>query len=458
MKKIFQLFLAITLVFAISACTSKKVDDQTEDATADMTGEEIADGDVSEEDFGGDESTDMAVEGTEESSGDVAESTEAPAIDEGAAVDESAMAESTESVDETQSTDAAATETPSDSSDMEGLAASEDTPSDTLGDSSSELGSTETPSDTSGDSLADTSAPLEEPVAAPAMVPLRKIEPTPWTQGNTLVNAVYLARQGDDFAAVSQKIYGSEDKVSELKKINPTIARRSMKVGDKVYYNSPKRPTDNTQLLTFYEDNGLVPETYVSQPGDNIRAVSKNLLGDTNSWKEIWATNADVESKGELTEGTRLRYWAGEVPAATPAPVVAEQAPPPEMPPQDQASAGSVAGEIPPPPSDNTPPPPMPEDVAQQAQTPPPPPMEESLPPEPVIAEAPPAPVDAGMAAAPEEGANPLADLLGGEEQTTAMMIGALFLIAGAALFIIIKKRKSKKNIDFQTATHTQIE
>jgi LPXTG-motif cell wall-anchored protein len=459
MKKIFQLFLAITLVFAISACTSKKVDDQTDDATADMTGEEES-GEVSEEDFGGDESSDTATtdEAPAEESTDVAESTDAPAVDENAAIDESGLAESSDTALTDESTAEATPSESTDSSDMEGLAAStEETPSEMPSETpaeSAEMGS-ETPEETSGEtSLAD-SAPLEE-APAPAVVPLRKIETTPWTQGNVLVNGVYLARQGDNFSTVSQKIYGSEDKVSEMRKINPTIARREMKVGDKVYYNSPKRPTDNTQLLTFYEDNGLAPETYVSQPGENIRTISKNLLGDNNSWKEIWSTNLDVESKSDLPEGTRLRYWAGEV--AAPAPVVAQQeTPPPAMPEESAAAAGAVATDTPQPPSE-MPPPPMPDEAAQQAQMAPPPPIEESLPPEPVVAEAPPAPVDAGMAANSESTGNPLADLLGGEDQTTALMIGALFLIAAAALFIIIKKRKSKKNIDFQTATHTQIE
>lgn len=454
MKKFFQLLLTLTLIFAVSACTSKKVDDQADEATAEMTGEEGADAEVSEEEFGSEEAPVAESEASESAdSSPVAESSdEATASD-----DMEGLAESTESAPAegaTESTDVAASSEGSaeatDSSDTEGLAAQETT-------SASE------PIEPTTDSATET-AQVEEPAAPKAMVPLRKIETQTWTQAGVLVNTVYLARPGDDFSKVSQKIYGSEEKVSELKKINPTIAAREMKVGDKVYYNSPKRPTDSTQLITFFEDNGLAPETYVSQPGDNIRTVAKTLLGDNNSWKEVWSTNLDVESKSELPEGTRLRYWAGEVAA----PVLAQQpeaAPQPEALPEEAppVAAGTVAAnETPPPPAEMAAPPPPAEEIpaAPVEQAPPPQQVQESLPPEPVIAEAPPAPSDAGPSAALDgsSSGNPLADLLGGQDQTTALMIGALLLIAAAALFIIIRKRKAKKNIDFQTATHTQIE
>lgn len=483
MKKIFQLFLAFALVFAVSACTSKKVENQADDTTAEMTGDEFAEGEMSEEDFAGDgDSTDF-VEGSEapvdenaapaEGSAEIAQATEGLGDEAGASepAETGDLAADTEGLSESADGSASADAAPTDSSDMEGLAATEETPADTstptdfgpTDSGASDFGTpaeSETTTDTSyADAGASSSGSFEEPAPAPAMVPLRKIEATPWTQGGVLLNAVYVARAGDNFDTVSQKIYGSGDKVSELRKVNPTIARREMKVGDKIYYNSPRRPADNTQLITFYEDNGLVPETYVSQPGDNIRVVAKNLLGHDNSWKEIWATNFEVESKGDLPEGTRLRYWAGEASAApimaqTPPPAAEppamdspqmEQPPQMEAPPmEDQAAAGTVMNEMPPPPTD------------QNAGQMPPPPIEESLPPEPMVAEAPPAPIDSGMAVS--ESTDPLSAFFGSEDQTTSLMIGALFLIAAAALFIIIKKRKARKNIDFQTATHTHIE
>lgn len=288
-------------------------------------------------------------------------------------------------------------------------------------------------------------------------LPLRKIADTPYEQNGILVNTVYLARKGDNLQGISQKIYGSGDKVKELTKLNPTFKSRDVKVGDKVYYNSPQRPTDNTKLLTYYEDMGLAPETYAVTKPENIRDVAKNLFGDGNSWKELWATNFDVESKGELPEGTQLRYWSG-APEAT----VAQQ-PPPPMP--DPSAAAPIENAPPPPPpmeppppapdpslAANPPPPDMPPPPPVDAQVPPPPPPD--LPPPP-----PPPPTDTSVADSGQGDMTKTAmGALENPDQTMAMGAGAILLLGAVALFIMIRKRKARRNIDFHTSTQTQIE
>jgi len=153
-------------------------------------------------------------------------------------------------------------------------------------------------------------------------------------------------------------------------------------VGDKVYYNSPQRPNDSQSLLTYYEDLSLSPQVYTIQAGENIRTISKNLLGNANSWKEIWATNPSIQSKGNVEDSYELRYWNEGGPAVATSlaqnnfnnnnnnnnnfPVEEEFTPPP------------------PPPVESLPPPPPP--VVAQNNVPPPPPVEniqEELPPPP---------------------------------------------------------------------------
>jgi LPXTG-motif cell wall-anchored protein len=43
-------------------------------------------------------------------------------------------------------------------------------------------------------------------------------------------------------------------------------------------------------------------------------------------------------------------------------------------------------------------------------------------------------------------------------DQTMLLGAGAILLIAGVLLFVLIRKRKARQDIDFNTATHTQIE
>ncbi len=241
---------------------------------------------------------------------------------------------------------------------------------------------TETPTDVAAmDSAVSTDASADYSEPKPK-ISVKKIKDTPFNQGGMLLNTVYLARQGDDMVRISNKIYGS-DKSAELLNANPYL-KNGVKVGDKIYYNSPRRSQDAERMLTFYEDNGVPAQSYVAKSGDNIRKISKTLLGDSGSWKEVWATNLAVESKGDLPEGTELRYWTdsgsampvAEMPQAAdmmePVPEVAQNNVPAPAPAQDDfampddmsngMAAGTVAAEPPPPP-----PPPAPQASKQVA-------------------------------------------------------------------------------------------
>ncbi len=294
------------------------------------------------------------------------------------------------------------------------------------------------------------------------VIPLQKMVSAPYTKGGVLANALYVARPSDTLKSVSQKIYG-QDKVAELKKVNPNLAHRKLKVGDKVYYNSPQRPGDNSQMLTYYEDKGLAPEVYLAQSGDSLKAVSKKLLGDSNSWKELWATNLDVESKGDLAEGTRLRYWSNESAPAAPM----NEPPPPAQnlaantPPPPTAAPAQVAPPPMPAEAPQAAPPPPPQAAAMPAE-PPPPPQAAAMPAEPppppqAAAAVPPPPKKAPKApgAAADKDAGGLGD---DPDQMMALGVGVILLLAAAALVIIIRKKRAKRSIDFQTASHTQIE
>ena len=174
--------------------------------------------------------------------------------------------------------------------------------------------------DTGGEGSDDVSQ--EE--APPQFIPLRKTLRAAYRKGAHLVNAVYIAREGDTVASVSQKIYG-EDRSPALYEINSHLRDRSVTVGDKIYYSSKIRPGDSSRLLVYYEEAGVPPATRTLAAGENIRAVSMKLLGHPKSWKEIWATNPDIVSKGLISQAVEVRYWpagsqAGPPPAPPPPP------------------------------------------------------------------------------------------------------------------------------------------
>jgi hypothetical protein len=311
----------------------------------------------------------------------------------------------------------------------------------------------------------DTSSEAPKKVSAP----LQKVAAAPWKSGKIWINAIYFARPNDTLEGISQMIYGA-DKMDMLKKANPTYNSRDVKPGDKVYYNSPQRPEDSTKVATYYEDNGMQPEIYTAKAGDNIRKVSKDLVGYPNGWKEVWASN-EVDSKGEIPEGTQLKYWkggaaaaasvaaVGNTPSSAPAAhnemaqpngagEVAANAPPPvqEMaPPPPPAQAQNS---MPPPPAGNElpPPPPPPPDMAQNeaALPPPPPPPQEMAPP-------PPPPPPAAVAKEHHRGDTVAAEgsaPLGMDSDTTMALAAVGLAAAGLAVLIVVRKKRRQKEMD----------
>lgn len=299
-----------------------------------------------------------------------------------------------------------------------------------------------------------------EPTAPKVSAPLQKMAAAPWKVGKVWFNTVYFARPGDTLKSISKMIYGS-DKTKELKKGNVTFKTRDVKPGDKVYYNSPNRPDDSARMITFYEDSGIASEVYVAKAGDNIKKVSKKLLGYEGAWKEVWASNI-VDSKGVLPEGTELRFWkGGAVAAATqaapkeetiarnevvpPAPAetlpAAETPAAPAMPPEEMGLP--TQAEMPPPP-------PMPEQQAGMEMPPPPPlagEMEPPPPPPPAQAVNPPPPPPKKV----EEMVEEPGEEEGNKDMTTALA-GVVIIAAGAAGLIVLRKRKKQKELDQQAS------
>ncbi|WP_413289542.1 hypothetical protein [Bdellovibrio sp. HCB337] len=419
MLKKLVVLLACFGAIQLSSCTSK---DSKEDG-----GDEIAIDAAAEsaevEKVEGEQSLDIAAEDSSASlSGDALPEDalgEAPPTDAPPVADAPMM--------DAPPTDVAASEPPP---------VEETLPPDALGDAGSTV-ETAPPVVENTEPVQETSSATTEVAEAPKeskpMPSYRKVETAPWKEGGKVLNTVYVARDGDSWASVSQMIYGSE-KVSDLKKMNPAIKGRKMKVGDKVYYNSPHRPDDETKVLTYYEDSGIAPEVYIAKAGDTAKSVAKELFGSEQGWKELYATN-DFESKGKLDEGTQIKYWRTAAAVTKPAEVAAAQpaemappAPPADMPPPPTADMPP-----PPPPADMAPPPPPP-DMASNEMAPPPPPP----PPVEAVAPPPPPPMDMakknmGDAGAPME-----------EDQMTTLAAGAVVAV-GLALFMIMRRRRKKE-------------
>ncbi len=329
---------------------------------------------------------------------------------------------------------------------------------------------------------------------------LKKIaDTTPYPHGDGWVNTVYIARPKEKLKDISQKIYGM-DKTKELKKINSFLSARSPKGGDKIYYVSPNRPADPIKTISFYEDTGMIAETYIAQKGDNLKKISKKLLGYEDAYKEIWMTNP-VATKTALVEGETLRYWkantnvipstvadnnipslpasggaqvidstsqlpsqpvaqemtppqpvaSNELPPPPPPPSATELPPPPPAdmaPPTDQLAQNSL-----PPGANDLPPPPPPTDTMAAAGatdsasglTPPPPPTDD-------LAAAPVEPKKKVVTPNMEEEASSE-----GMNSDTTMMLGGVVVLCSLLAFALIRRNKKKKEIEMASMSETNV-
>lgn len=271
-------------------------------------------------------------------------------------------------------------------------------------------------------------------------VPVKKIPTQPWKQDGKWVNAVYIARDGEDLSQISAKIYGHTNLIDELKNFNPFLKRRDPKVGDKIYYNSPNRPNDGVKFSHYYEDNNQTAMTHDIQAGENIRTIAAQLLGHKDSWKEIWATNPQVESKWDVGETVTVYYWPGS------AAVVAESAvPEPEVLPEPEAPSEPPAEGIEGMPVAEEPPTldggaedlAMPEEEVLQAPSP-----EPEIPPSESIG----AGIDEGSSFASKNSG-----------KIKVIAIAGILLILAAFFIRMIRNRKNRADFDF-SQTHIDID
>lgn len=182
--------------------------------------------------------------------------------------------------------------------------------------------------------LADVDPPLPAEKAAQQLVPVTKIRKEPYIINGRTMNTVYIAREGDDPGTISEKIF-ERNNLPILLQDNPSL-KEGVSIGDKIYYNSPKRPNDTKEMLTYYEDKKIPAQYYITKKDDNIQKIGREVLGHDEAWKEIWATNEILQTQALLPAGLRIRYWSGSESVT----------PPLEMPMMAQEGTASPSGEI----------------------------------------------------------------------------------------------------------------
>ena len=310
----------------------------------------------------------------------------------------------------------------------------------------------------------------------PKFVSVKRMKPAAYKRAGGNVNRLYVVRPGDNMNSIAEKLYGDSSKSKDLYSYNSHFNGKSLKVGDKIYYESPNSPNDQT-MMTYYEDNNIAPQYYTSNDGDNIRKVAKKLLGHERSWMEIYATNSNIDSKNGIPGGLQVRYWPDGTVAPAPKLAMAE----PEMPepepiaePEPTPEPADMAMNDPEEPdfdeepamddlaeptevamNDPQPENPAADDGMQEDFDPPPPTAGSVNPPPPPKPVAPPPPPPAPNAnmnkpkppkfgGAPKPNANdPLAAI--GDDSMIMSALGGLLILAAIIMLIFIRRSRAKR-------------
>ena len=436
---------------------------------------------IEKQDLNEDFDKDFALDDGEDSDGDFADTDadipdmleddgEGPDLD--ADVAESAIASSDDFSDSPNNSDT------SDefADDFEDSVASSESDSQEMSDFNNEEDATSDVAMNDGSDVAETSSS-----AMAGKFSVKKIKTAPYQVAGNWVNGVYIARDGENMAAVSKKIYGTEVRAEDLLVINPHFRTRDLKVGSKIYYNSPLRPNDSGALQAYYEERNIRAQIFVFDGSQGLRVVAENLLGHKNSWMEIWATNPELtqdDKWGSVASGVSVQFWPEDAGAALASVQMANNNSAISQPKSVAESEIVAANQE----SDRFPGAPEPEEGVEmmaEDDIPPPPPepnFEESrakvagsvqnnnnlpLPPTPALQAnngRPSGPMMYPRKAPQDRFKKKLASAKQ-KNQMMLIVVGGVIFLVGLFLWMMIRKKKSGKEIDFNhTITTTNID
>jgi len=132
-----------------------------------------------------------------------------------------------------------------------------------------------------------------------------EIASSPIQKDGYSLNGYVFVRNERDWGAVSKLLYGREDRAALLAQWN---GNTSIEPGAVVYYNSPFRPDDTSELKAFDSDFGLTLSGVSVSAGESLSSIAANVYGSPEMWRELASLNADLLSHPDRIEvGQTLR-------------------------------------------------------------------------------------------------------------------------------------------------------
>jgi len=121
------------------------------------------------------------------------------------------------------------------------------------------------------------------------------------------LNRFYFLRKGDSVEKLSHLFFSSSNNAQQLRSWNPG----RWKPGKLIFYPSSIKPND-AKMISFYAESKIAIEEYNVGEGESLSRISKKLLGDYQSWKELAVVNG-LREPDLLKAGTVLGYYPQEL-------------------------------------------------------------------------------------------------------------------------------------------------
>lgn len=115
----------------------------------------------------------------------------------------------------------------------------------------------------------------------------------------------YIVEKGDTLGKISQKIYGSPARWSELATLSGIPNPSRIYPGDLVYY------TLDESALTFAAAYEATQRSEAPvQAGDTLATIAQRIYGTTTAWRAIWRQNDGIDNPDLVPPGMVIYYIA----------------------------------------------------------------------------------------------------------------------------------------------------
>jgi len=122
---------------------------------------------------------------------------------------------------------------------------------------------------------------------------------------------LYAWTDGDTFAAVAERYYGSSQRVDRLHKANEGRLESSLQAGELIFVPARAPAADEVLDPTPSGAGQWYGGTYIVKPGDILGKIAQDVYGAASKWRVIYDANRDVlASPDALQVGMKLRIPA----------------------------------------------------------------------------------------------------------------------------------------------------